>query len=62
MNYVRFLTYYAPHTESINLFDQSDRSSLQTIDDKSPRIGSDRLVLTQVCIKLRRKVKLIDSI
>ncbi len=61
MNYVRFLKYYAPHTESINLFDQSDRSPLQTIEENSPRTGSDRLVLTQVCIKLRRKVKLIEN-
>ena len=58
MNYIRFLKCYAPLSESSNLMDEPNKNLLQTIDEETTRTGaSDRLVYTQVCIKLRRKVK-----
>ncbi|CAF0859260.1 unnamed protein product [Adineta ricciae] len=57
MNYMRFLKCYAPLSESSNLMDEPNKNLLQTIDEETPRTGaSDRLVYTQVCIKLRRKL------
>jgi len=56
MNYVRFLKHHAPTPELIGVVDESNKNSLPTINERSPRAPSDRSVLTQVCNKLRRKV------
>lgn len=57
MNYVRFLKHHAPIPELIGLVDESNKNhSLSTINDRSPRLNSDRSLLTQVTNKIRRKV------
>ncbi|CAF1077134.1 unnamed protein product [Rotaria sordida] len=56
MNYVRFLKHHAPLPELIGLVDESNKYSLPTINEKSPRSTSNQSVLNQVCNKLRRKL------
>ncbi|UJR11717.1 hypothetical protein I4U23_015898 [Adineta vaga] len=57
MNYIRFLKCYAPLSESTSLVDESSKNPLQAIDEETPRTGaSERMVFSQVCIKLRRKL------
>jgi hypothetical protein len=56
MNYLRFLKHHAPTPDLIGLFDESNKNSLPTINERSPRAASNRSVVTQVYSKLRRKV------
>ncbi len=58
INYIRFLKRHAPISELIGLVDESNKNSLPTIHEKSPRVASDRSILSQVCNKLRRKVNI----
>jgi len=57
---VKFLKYHAPVPELLGLVDEPNRSQLPAVSDRSPRAPSDRSLLTQVCNKLRRKVKIFS--
>lgn len=61
MNYVRFLKHHAPIPELIGIVDETNKTILPNISEKSPRISSNRTILNQLSIKLRRKVFLFEK-
>ena len=59
MNYVRFLKHHAPIADLVDDIDEPTIKTLSTIQDNSPRTSTNRPVVDEVAIKLRRKVNLL---